>query len=242
MDRESRQILLVDGSPAMLYYHAVLLKRLEYAVTTASTPEDALAMMPPLAPSLIVTAFSFPRMSGIEFIKAIKGAGPSTGTPVIMITAEEDPAVRSACAVLGCTACLLKPAEPAILYRTIQTALEPTPRAHIRLQTSLKVLVENKHAANPDERTAFAMAISEGGLYLRTLAPQPKDASVHVRIFIKEREIKAKAVVLYTCKIDGGAFREPGMGMKFVEISEDDRAFVRGFIKDQLVSDIVPGV
>ena len=242
MDRETRQILLVDGSPAMLYYHAVLLKRLEYAVTTASTPEDALAMMPPLAPSLIVTAFSFPRMNGIEFIKVIKGAEPAKGVPVVMITAEDDPAVRSACTILGCTACLLKPAEPAVLYRTIQAALEPNPRAHIRLNTSLRVMVENKTAASADERTAFAMAISEGGLYLRTLAPQPKDAAVSVRIFIKDREIKAKAVVLYTCRLDGGAFREPGMGMKFVEISDEDRAFVRSFIKDQLVSDIVPGM
>jgi CheY-like chemotaxis protein len=229
MKRETRTILLVDGSTAMLYYHGVLLKRLEYEVMTASTPEDALTMMERMLPSLVISAFSFPRMKGADFLKALKGAVHTRSLPVIM-----------ACIGMGCAAYLLKPAEPDVLYREIQAALEPTPRANIRLSTSLKVMVGDKAATGTEEKTAFATAISEGGIYLRTLVPQPKNASVPVKLFIKDREIRAKAIVLYTCTLDGGAFREPGMGMKFIEISDDDRDFVRSFIKDQLTSDIMP--
>lgn len=42
--------------------------------------------------------------------------------------------------------------------------------------------------------------------------------------------------------MEGGFFREPGMGMRFVDISPEDRTFVRHFIKEQLTSDIVIGL
>jgi hypothetical protein len=48
-------------------------------------------------------------------------------------------------------------------------------------------------------------------------------------------------MVLYSHAMEEGTFREPGMGMKFVEISEEDRSFLRSFIKAQLTSDIMPG-
>jgi hypothetical protein len=35
-----------------------------------------------------------------------------------------------------------------------------------------------------------------------------------------------------------GPFKEPGMGMKFVDIAEEDRLSIRDFIKEQLTADI----
>jgi DNA-binding response OmpR family regulator len=160
---------------------------------------------------------------------------------VIVLTAEEDAHIRSACLGMGCAAYLIKPVEPDHLFRTIQTVLEPTPRVNIRLSTSLKAVVGEGTARDGAERTDYATTISEGGLYLRTLSSQPKNALIPVRIFIKDREIRAKAMVLYSHAMEEGTFREPGMGMKFVEISEEDRSFLRSFIKAQLTSDIMPG-
>jgi hypothetical protein len=74
---------------------------------------------------------------------------------------------------------------------------------------------------------------------VRTLAPEARNALIPIRLFIQDREIRAKAVVLYTNAMERGAFREPGMGLKFIEISEDDRNFLRKFIHEQLISDIV---
>ena len=55
---------------------------------------------------------------------------------------------------------------------------------------------------------------------------------------LNDRAIQAKAEVLYSHLMEGGAFREPGMGMRFTDISEDDRLFVRHFIKERLTADL----
>jgi CheY-like chemotaxis protein len=239
-DRETRTVLIVDGSATMLFYHGVLLKRLEYAVLTAATPENALKIMERTVPSLIITEIEFAKMSGIDFIKTITGADRTRAVPVIVVTAEENADVRSTCLRMGCAAYLIKPVEPGHLYRTIQTATETTPRENIRINTSLKAVVSKGTAPGGAERTEYATTISEGGLYVRTLSPHPKDALIPVKIFIKDREIRARAIVLYIQGMEGGAFKEPGMGMKFVEISEEDRSFLRSFISEQLTSDILP--
>ena len=240
-ERETRTVLIVDGSATMLYYHGILLKRLEYTVLTADTPEHALKVMDHKIPSLILTAISFPSMNGVDFIKAIKGRESTKAIPVIVLTAEEHASVRSACLSLGCVAYLIKPLDPSILYRTIQAAVESTPRENIRINTSLKTLVGQEGANDSAERIEYATAISEQGAYVRTLTPGSKNAIIPIKICIKDREIRAKAVVLYTNTIERGAFREPGMGLRFIEISEDDQNYLRDFINAQLVSDIVIG-
>lgn len=222
----------------MLYCHGILLKRLGYVVMTAKTAENALKIMEHISPSLVLTEAAFPGMSGIELIKRLKSSSSLKDVPVVVLTGEEDAGTRAACLGMGCAAYLLKPVEPHYLYRAIQAATEPVPRVNIRINTALRTAVGDGTAQGGAERTEYATTISEGGCFLRTLSPQPKDARVPVRIFINEREIRAKAVVLYTCPLEGGSFREPGMGMKFVDISEEDRKFLREFIKDQLTSDI----
>lgn len=226
----------------MLYYHGILLKRLEYTVLTATTAEEALAIMNRAAPSLVLTEISLPRMNGVDFIMTMKGPGCAGNVPVVVLTGVEEQGVRDACLRMGCAGYLLKPVEPDALYRTIQAASETAPRENIRLSTSLKVVVGDGTALGGAPRCEHATAISEGGLYVRTLYPQPRNALTPVRIFIRDREIRAKAVVLYSAPMEDGQFREPGMGMKFVEISDEDREFVRSFIREQLTCDIVNGV
>jgi len=241
MERAIRTVLLVDGSATMLYYYGILLKRLEYVVLTAASAEEALKIMEGMVPALVLTAISLPKMGGIDFIKKMKGSDRTKTVPVIVLTAEEDAHIRSACLGIGCAAYLIKPVEPDHLFRTIQTALEPTPRANIRLSTTLKAVVGEEATQDRAARSEYATTISEGGFYLRTLSPWPKNALIPVSIFIKDREIRAKAVVLYSHVMEEGTFREPGMGMKFVEISNDDRSFLRNFIIEQLTFDIMPG-
>ncbi len=239
MDREMRTVLIVDASAAMLYYHGALLKRLDYTVLTAATPEAALKAIEHAAPSLILTGLSFPRMTGTGFIKTLKSSERTKAIPLIVLTAEEDGAARSACMDLGVAAYLVKPVDPGKLYKTIQAATELTPRENIRITTNLKVVLEEVAALGSGaERTECATSISEGGLYLRTFSPKPRHTVTPIRIFIGEREIRAKAEVLYTLAMEDGPFKEPGMAIKFVELSEDDKSYLRGFIKEQVTSGI----
>jgi CheY-like chemotaxis protein len=231
--------MVVDGNTSMLFYLGMLLKRLEYHVSTSRSAEEALRMMDETVPSLVLTDIALPRMNGINLLKRIKDTPKLTTVPVILITAENDPGMKDTCMRAGCAAYLGKPVEPGALYRAIQAATESLPRENIRLSTSLKVLVGDGTALGGGARTEYATALSEGGLYVRTLYPLPRNTLAPISIFVGDRRIGAKAAVLYTFSVGEGPFLEPGMGMKFVEISEGDREIIRDFIKEQLTSDLM---
>jgi len=240
MDREIRTILIIDDSASILFYLGMLLRRLEYNVVTARNAEDAMQIMEQSIPSIVLTDILLPTMSGINLMKRMKDAPLWKTIPIVVLTTESDPGMKDTCMRMGCAAYLSKPIEPNVLYRTLQSVSESIPRENIRLHTSLKVVVGDGTAMGGTARTEYATAISEGGLYVRTLYPQPRNALTPIRIFIGNREIRAKTVVLYSFTMGGGPFKEPGMGLKFVEIADSDRNFIRGFIKEQLTEDLSP--
>jgi CheY-like chemotaxis protein len=236
-DREIRTILLVDSSASILSL-AMLLRRLEYKVITARSSEDALRLMDETVTSIVLTELSLPQMSGVQFLKHIKESARFKAVPVVILTSENDPGSKAACTRMGCAAYLHKPVEPDVLYRTLQSVSESIPRMNIRLKTSLKVIIGDDSMAGGAKRAEVATAISEGGLYVRTLYPQPSNAVTPLRIIIGDREVKATAVVLYSHAVGEGTSEEPGMGMKFTEISGDSRSVIRKFIKEQLTGDL----
>ena len=239
MDREIRSVLLVDGSASVLFYVGMLLKRLEYRVATAQSAEDALRSMEGSLPSIVVADTILPGMSGTDLLRRIKNSPKMKSVPVVILTSRSDAGLKEECERLGCSGFLCKPVEPDALYRRLQAVSESIPRANIRIATSLKVVLR---AAAPGgvERTECATEISEGGLFIRTPDPLPKDATLLVRVALPHREVSAKAVVRYSYAATAGSSKQPGMGMKFVEISDADRREIGDFIKEKLVGDIAP--
>lgn len=237
MDREVRTILLVDCSTPRSFLGSFL-GRIEYRIVTATSGEDALRMMDESLPSVVLADAALPAMSGVSLLKHIKERPDWGALPVVMLTTRDEPGIRDTCMQLGCAACLLKPVEPELLYRTLQAALESVPRANMRLHTSLQVIVGDGSVLGGAVRTEYATALSEGGLFISTRYPQPRNAVTPLKIFINGREVTAKALVLYICGHGEGPSVEPGMGMKFVQISDADRAVLRRFIREQLTHDI----
>jgi len=102
----------------------------------------------------------------------------------------------------------------------------------------LKVIVGDGSVSGGTARTEYATALSEGGLFISTRYPQPRNAVTPPRIIINDREITAKALVLYSSDHGEGPSVEPGMGMKFVQILDADRAVLLRFIREQLAHDL----
>ena len=238
MTRETRTLLLVDNSATTLFYWGMLLKRLDYKVVSKRSADEALKVIDVDPPAIVVTEAALSDMDGASLLKAIKADRRHQHIPVVMLTAAEDPGLKAECERLGCAAWFRKDVEPDDLYQKIQALIEETPRSHIRLNTSVKVIVGDGTAMGGGERTEYASAISEGGLYVRTQYPQPQNALTPVRILLDTGEARAKAVVLYSYAKSEGPYKEPGMGLKFLEISDQDRQLIRRFIKDQLTRDI----
>jgi len=234
MDRENRTLLVVDRSATHLFYMGTMLRRLEYTVRAAKSAEDALRSMAEALPSLVITDTALPAMNGIDLLKRMKQDRQLKAVPVIIHGSESDPAVQERCMAAGCTAYFKKPADIETLYKAIQAALESAPRQTIRIETSLRVEVGDGTAPGGAVRQEYATALSEGGLYIKSLAPEPVNMVIPLKLFINDRVIKATAAVLYSSTKIGGQHKEPGMGMKFVTISMEDRAFVRDYIKEQI--------
>lgn len=222
----------------MLYYYGIMLQRLSYTVFTTLTAEEALQRIEQSPPSIVITEIALPRMSGLDLLRNIVASERMRPVPVIVLTGEQDSRIRDACFQLGCAGYLIKPVDADALYRTMQRASEQVPREHIRLAVSLRVVVGDGSELGGSMRSEYATALSEGGLFVRTLYPQPRNAVTPLRIFVHEREVRAKAVVLYQSSMEEGTFREPGMGMKFVEISDEDLSFLRDFINAQITQGI----
>jgi CheY-like chemotaxis protein len=236
-DRGKKFLVVVDGNPSELFSAGMLLQRLEYSVFTASTAEEALQLMEVTLPSAIITELLLPKTNGMDLLNRIKQDPRTKDVPVIIHTHMKDPKIEELCMVAGCASYLRKPTDPNTLYRSIQYVMESTPRHYIRLKTCFKVLIGDE-ARGSVTSSECVTALSENGIYIRTVRQRPVNALLPITIFIADRKVSVRAMVLYCITGANGPLKEPGMGLKFVDIADDDREFIKAFIKDQVTRDI----
>jgi CheY-like chemotaxis protein len=241
LDRRARKrstLLLVDSSPTFLFYMGMLLKKLEYDVRTTTTAEDALKFMADFTPSLVITDTTLPKMSGVNLVKQMRRDPLLKPIPVIFHTADTNPSVRTACKIEGFAGFFMKPVEPETLYKAIQAATETMPRQMIRIDTALPVEVGNTHIPGQVARQEVITTLSEGGCYIKTLVPEPVNAVVSIKMSIQNREVKSTATVLTSAAKAGGEYKEPGMAVKFLDLSQDDKTLIRNYVKDHILKDL----
>ena len=65
-----------------------------------------------LMPALIVLDLTLPKLSGIEVLKRIREATSTRSIPVVVLTADEDPAKVGQCYDLGANSFIRKPTDP----------------------------------------------------------------------------------------------------------------------------------
>ena len=237
LSEKKHYLVVVDGNPAELFSTGMILQRLDYTIFTAGSAEDCLRFMEIARPSAIITELLLPRMGGMDLLSRIKQDPQTKDIPVIIHTRMKDPKVEELCMVAGCASFLKKPVDPNTLYRSVQYAIEATPRHYIRFKTCLPILIgdeTNDSAASSECVTA----LSENGIYIRTNQSRPVNSMLPITILVPGRRVKARAMVLYCITGTSGPLKEPGMGMKFVEISGEDREFIRKFIKDEITRDL----
>lgn len=236
-DHEKRLLLVIDGDVSSLFYTSILLQRLEYNIHTMKTAEDALEIIKIAVPSLILTELTLPRMGGIDFLKHIK-KNPRTGSiPVIIYTGEKNPKYGDKCLRAGCARYLEKLADPNELYAAIQSVTEPTPRRVIRFRTRLGMIVDDD-TADPHGESEYVTYLSENGLYISTQNPQPVGTLLPIVFCMSTVRIKTEGLVLYSFTKRNKPFQEHGMGLRFVQISPEDKELIRTFIRTQLTQDL----
>ncbi len=226
-----RLLLVVDSDARNLSYTARLLERLHYYIWTAKSAQEAIEMAATAIPALIITSHRLKDMAGLKFIRRLKQIDRTRSVPMIVIGQESDSLDEQQCLAAGAATYLTKPVKAEDLYRVIQVAIEPVPRMNIRISASLPVIVHNRTAQTC--RTMRVTALSEYGAFICTPDPYPRNTKLLLIIHLAEKAIAADAVVIYNNRVDVDR-RERGMGVQFVQISDQDRELIRKFIRAEI--------
>jgi len=232
-DRPNRYLLVVDSNIRDLFTATMLLQRFSYPVCTARNARQALEMISVAIPALMITDMALPDMTGLELLRLV-GHDPRTfSVPVMLVQPTTDMIVDKHCIEIGgAIACLTKPLKVEELYRAVQAAIEPTPRAHIRVPTQLPVALN--HTALDISEGECVTQLSEQGMYVRMRKPLSRSKKVSVGIGLGGRTISAEAEVLYHHRFEEAPFKDDGMALKFVTMAPDDRAFIQAYVRDAM--------
>ena len=233
--RKKRFILVVDNSHRDASYTGILLQNFGYNSAMVRSGEEALEFLAATVPALVITELVLPGMNGIDLFERITRDPAKAAVPVIIQTKLTDLEVEDRCRRAGCAGCLNKPVQTFELYRAVQQALEPTPRQNIRIPVNLKASLEGT-----TPQAVFVTMLSDNGLFVRTLDPRPAGSKHTVSFLLEDRIIRADAVVLYAYGFEEGPKKEPGMGMKFLNLSPIDKDVIQNFIQEKVHPGITP--
>jgi CheY-like chemotaxis protein len=237
-DRTSHFLLVVDSGLENLKYTATLLRRFGYQTYTAARAMDALEIASVKVPSLIITALNLKDMDGLEFIKQIRKDPRTADVRFIALTRQGDMVQEARCFEAGAVDCLASPPSAEQLFRSIQTVVEKTPRMNMRIRTMQPVTVTN--VSLNDREGAYTLDLSERGMFVRIAEPAPLNMRLSVQIDIQGQKIPVEAAVLYRHQGDRGPYREPGMGLGFVQIAPTDQESIRKFIVSEVTRGLSP--
>jgi response regulator RpfG family c-di-GMP phosphodiesterase len=117
-------IVTVDDNATNLAVYSQIIAGIPGTVgRTFSSSSEALAWCATTEPDLLVLDYRMPPPDGLTFIRKYREMRPDAETPIVMITVEQDRAVRHRALELGASDFLTKPADPVEFQARIRNLL-----------------------------------------------------------------------------------------------------------------------
>ncbi|MBZ5623988.1 MAG: response regulator [Acidobacteriia bacterium] len=126
---DPRAVLIVEDSENSAALLEIAFLRIPgLSVLLASSALEALRILHRPGPAVraIVTDLNMPRMDGFEMIRRIREDCALSATPIIVVSADTDPATPERVAQLGVSAFFPKPYSPAQVTRKLEQILDGT--------------------------------------------------------------------------------------------------------------------
>ena len=120
-----KSVLLVDDDNTVLLGTGVRCKAMGYVVYTAKDAVSAVSAVRKNEPDVVVLDISLPAGDGFMVAERLQNLVGSAATPIIFITASENPALRERAMKLGAVGFLKKPFDATSLADAIEMALSP---------------------------------------------------------------------------------------------------------------------
>lgn len=87
MQSDTRTILVIDDEPHITHVVALKLRHAGYDVLTAGDGEEGYEVACEASPDLIITDIQMPYMNGVEMCRRLSANPPTSGIPVLVLTA-----------------------------------------------------------------------------------------------------------------------------------------------------------
>ena len=136
--------------------------------------------------------------------------------PLVALTMSDNPLKKESLLSRGCSEVLTKPLD-IFLLKSRLAALTGGQRNSRRMSLQMEVEI----AEGVRERVLTCTNISEGGMFLRTRRPLPRKTPVRLHFTLPHGTMRVGVVseVVHVAPLGMEAKAEPGMGLRFVEIS-----------------------
>jgi DNA-binding response OmpR family regulator len=128
----NKQIMVVDDEVQILTLMEVILQRRGYSVLKARSAAAALAMLENVTPDAFILDVMMPGMDGIELCKVIRSRSQTAHTPVLIVSAMNDPVTIKRGYDAGANDYLQKPAPQFDLVTKIRQLVGPDQPALLR--------------------------------------------------------------------------------------------------------------
>jgi uncharacterized protein (TIGR02266 family) len=232
---EKNQVLIICKSAAGQMYLGVLLNRIWYSPVLVKTPEEGIQLAQTARFSLVLFDADVSRLELLPAVDMLRKNPELAGIPLVVFKTGNDVETNTALLSRGCAAVLTKPLDLAIVYGVLGR-LSGEQRNTFRAPVRMRVEIEEGAPA----KVLTSVNISEGGLYLRTLQPLPGGTVLHIKFTLPldNAPIELEAEVVRTLPLSVQFETEPGMGLRFLDASEDTLLRIRNFIQWEMMGDL----
>lgn len=229
-----KKILLAENLETYLSGEQSSIDRVEFDLLCTANGQDALDLIEYQRPDLVLLELIMPELDGDACCRRVKDDPELAATPIVIVTAAEDPSGLQRCHDCGCDEVLLKPVNPDKILAAVHRHLDFPERRETRMEARLRV-----HYGQEAEQilTDYSVNISSGGLFLETVLPLPIDTPLHLEFHLPghAQHIICAGRVAWVNLPDYP--KKPGfpsgMGIQLLGLSLDAVHAIRDFLKDQ---------
>jgi DNA-binding response OmpR family regulator len=126
--KDSKLIVAVDDDGFQLMFLKKMLTDSEWTVKTIKGPEQALTAIRTLQPQIVLLDLEMPGLKGHDLCRALRTDAKLRNIPVVMLSANDDPAVRFRCLQMGALDFIVKGTEIPEIKTRLRNLLIATSR------------------------------------------------------------------------------------------------------------------
>jgi DNA-binding response OmpR family regulator len=221
-----KKVLVAQELHALLKHENTILNRSEFAIFTASTNDELLAVHRSEQVNLIITQLDMPGMPTEQFCSAIREEAKLRGVSLIMICGNNPAAIEKS-SRCHANAVLLRPVHPLLLVVKAQQLLEVASRDTYRVLLSATIEGHSK------ENTFFCRSrnISATGILIETDKDLSEGTLLSLSFFLPDaKQVQASGKIVRTLAKAAGA-KDNQYGLMFTTISSEAKRLLMEFVE-----------